>query len=838
MLAETRSNSGIQLTALPSELIYQVALHLPPRDILQLLLTSKHFGYHGALLEALYKDPFTETLLPDAYKLVYDFEKACPLFLARIPKLLSSLAKTNVTGRTNGQCVTAMTLSAVLQPDEFLELIHHCPNARSLDITLWSASIETESSVELVHKIATEATTGDNPEWVLLAGPPPQDDADLYECYLDELEAFRLEDEARGLISHSRGSSAGWNELLEVSRTFLRPLRFLKVRPYLLTQLHMDNLWDPFLDGAGYLKDTYACLRDIHSGEFGIELASQRFHRLIMGAKSLESLELHGQQRWALPECTESVKKTLAQSLGRKTNSLRRLNLVGIHGLVRNLKGFLAPLRVSQSLETIGISINEDLLFLDGFLPDLEIWEDDEGGDETEDEADTDKSVVFGTDRTSLAYLRTLCDLLAEKRWEIQFTDDPEDFPIPPDFLMEQSQPPTMCLSDLDGPEMAEMFARMAEQLAETSVDDIGDPDPEMLISEQSVERLQRIGFLHETKGWEPRFTWGEHMRPSCFAGEGYYSPMNGLHNDLKDIEVLACLPKTERDSRLAKTRQFFQQLKSMGMSIKLLLPADKFTGLFFQPHCGGGDGWFLSEIGDLVDDLRVEWQLNDWEIRFGRGFLIPQVRDLIDEGDEVGWGPTGLTNEKEEWVQFDGDFDEVDAAILRAEAVFMQPFWPSLKKDFPNLRRLKVVIPKPLYPSTDQAFVNSVLPGTTWTVRREPDVEGQANTFIIRQFLRIDDPDSEPVMQVSPTTYHCEALDIVPMTDGSHIFQIIEDQLIWALKKAKWLNEDGTPNENRRAKYDYRKWYQEEGWTGRPWSSDELAQMAEPDRALPPPEE
>lgn len=116
--------------------------------------------------------------------------------------------------------------------------------------------------------------------------------------------------------------------------------------------------------------------------------------------------------------------------------SLRRLDFAGCQGLVRNPKEFLDPLSSSKSLKTIGVCINADLVLIDRFLPDYASYQ---FRDETREGSQDPMSVVLRSDRTSWAYVRTLCDLFEEKRWEIQFIDDPEDFPISPGSLMKNN---------------------------------------------------------------------------------------------------------------------------------------------------------------------------------------------------------------------------------------------------------------------------------------------------------------------------------------------------------------------------------------------------------------
>lgn len=62
-------------------------------------------------------------------------------------------------------------------------------------------------------------------------------------------------------------------------------------------------------------------------------------------------------------------------------------------------------------------------------------------------------------------------------------------------------------------------------------------------------------------------------MRSPYYGGRGDCDGLNGSHNDLKDIDVLAALPTAECDFKLASTRKFFGQLKSLGMPVKILLP-------------------------------------------------------------------------------------------------------------------------------------------------------------------------------------------------------------------------------------------------------------------------
>lgn len=144
-----------------------------------------------------------------------------------------------------------------------------------------------------------------------------------------------------------------------------------------------------------------------------LDLASERLPQLMHSIESLDFLGLHGHEGWTHPYFTWSVQDRLL--LGNM-QSLRRLNFVGCHGLVRNPKEFLDPLRSSKSLKTIGVCINADPVLDDRFLPHYTSYH---FRDEPRQGSKAPMSVVLQSDRTSLAYVRTLCDLFEEKRWEI-----------------------------------------------------------------------------------------------------------------------------------------------------------------------------------------------------------------------------------------------------------------------------------------------------------------------------------------------------------------------------------------------------------------------------------
>lgn len=226
-----------------------------------------------------------------------EFRRKFPRYLELIPKFISSLAETNVLGARNGLHVKAMCLSTALEPEKLLEVIDQCPNVRSLDTTLWSESLDTDSE--------------EDGEWT-------------------------MEREYRGEFQPSRSHGcAAWNELLEARPGFLRPLRSLKVRPFSRSQLYMNN--DGPKDNIVWrdLNDTYAVLDCWTGNKPEFDLASERLHQLMKSIESLQFLELRGRERWTHPDCTWSVQDTLL--LG-KMQSLRRLDFAGCHGLVRNLK--------------------------------------------------------------------------------------------------------------------------------------------------------------------------------------------------------------------------------------------------------------------------------------------------------------------------------------------------------------------------------------------------------------------------------------------------------------------------------------------------------------------
>lgn len=99
-------------------------------------------------------------------------------------------------------------------------------------------------------------------------------------------------------------------------------------------------------------------------------------------------------------------------------------------------------------------------------------------------------------------------------------------------------------------------------------------------------------------------------MRPPYFGGRGDCDGLNGAHNDLKDIDVLAALPTAEHDFRLASTRKFFGQLKSLGMPVKDPSRQIRSLGFSFNLTVKVETAVFFSKIGDPVDDLSIAWGL------------------------------------------------------------------------------------------------------------------------------------------------------------------------------------------------------------------------------------
>ena len=178
------------------------------------------------------------------------------------------------------------------------------------------------------------------------------------------------------------------------------------------------------------------------------------------------------------------------------------------------------------------------------------------------------------------------------------------------------------------------------------------------------------------------------------------------------------------REVDLESCRAVFYAIKATGAPVQLLLSGCRSSGMLFDTFITEDEAldlkrnidfqaWYLHRIGDLVNDLRIMWGANAPEYCSELGYL-----EELEEGREY-----------EIWQ-------------LEREKERLTDLWRDFANIFPELTRLKLYIPSDLYPAKDDDdFINTILPGKGWTVKRRKDEFNSYDdrTYFSRTFVRTD---------------------------------------------------------------------------------------------------
>lgn len=227
----------------------------------------------------------------------------------------------------------------------------------------------------------------------------------------------------------------------------------------------------------------------------------------------------------------------------------------------------------------------------------------------------------------------------------------------------------------------------------------------------KSVELLR---WLKQDLRYTPKFAWSPENNN---LGPHDYTPLHSIDeaNQERTFEVCESL---------------FQTLKAADIPIKLELStegqeiSDPGKSSFFLPNwvpqseaaihgeclsrmMSSGSGtwqWYLHGIGSHVDQLRVTWS---------HAFL----REPFDM--RLKKHPKGRRTGRPAGYCFD---PRPQSERADEEKSSIQPMWDDLKNDFPHLKRLELRVPALVYLG-DEAFLEDVLPGTGWQLRRGDDV-------------------------------------------------------------------------------------------------------------------
>jgi hypothetical protein len=246
------------------------------------------------------------------------------------------------------------------------------------------------------------------------------------------------------------------------------------------------------------------------------------------------------------------------------------------------------------------------------------------------------------------------------------------------------------------------------------------------LTNPDSIEHLR--WFLGSGINWTPVFPWENYM---------YIQPLRRI-NANRDPHT----PNIETD--FPAIRNLFSEFSSSGQPVRLLLEPPGYEDGFFSwqmdniierpgtPRFLGNSRefitalpWRLDTIGDLVDDLRIMWH---WTHVFG---LAAHLDD-----------PGTCTPEKADYL-VKAHLKRTRGPVekrLKYEAERMAPFFKKLKIWLPNLKRLAMVIPGPLYPDHDSDFITRVLPGEGWTVKHYGTGTGDEHSDVLKPCLNEGD--------------------------------------------------------------------------------------------------
>lgn len=249
---------------------------------------------------------------------------------------------------------------------------------------------------------------------------------------------------------------------------------------------------------------------------------------------------------------------------------------------------------------------------------------------------------------------------------------------------------------------------RATERGWELIVTDSGDERPThpwpylSLTDPAKVDQLRWL--LQSDIAWTPVFMWKDYM----------------YHNSRHAVRARA----SKLDADYPQIRALFSELKGANMPVRLLLKPPCYEDGFFSwqtntmpetresPLLVGASEWFkkalpwrLETIGDLVDDLRLIWR---------RGHVFGR-----EEAWQIYHGGTPLGAEKTVRQHLARTRQRLEDR-LEHESQHITPFFKKLHHFCPNLTRLALHIPGPLYPSNDATFISAILPGdnTCWTVK------------------------------------------------------------------------------------------------------------------------
>lgn len=448
--------------------------------------------------------------------------------------------------------------------------------------------------------------------------------------------------------------------------------------------------WDELLEDD--CKDLFLNVRSIkveclgEGSDFDDGWNLENLAGLLGQTRNLKCLHIHSPplyrrgSTWNGPEFAFALADVLATSAPK---GLTELQLDGMFHNIRNYHTFLNELEEAlPQLRDISISIDQDLQMLGLDIVDESryIW------DENPDPASDD--LIRETPSTCWEYIRMLKGICDDPRW-------------------------TSSLKCLKADKIYEINPRAFFSVKDNQRSKDAFPGGEI------------FSWFSQTLQWTPTFNWYDQMH-DIKTMEWSHNSLRNMTSDIRRQELDLC-------------RELFQDLKSSGIPVKLMLATTPWydrsqygdTGTFYtrtyrcikrnnapeEEECGlkeflesGPGQWYLDWNGDLVDELTVKW---------GNNFLQEPVNCYEDN----------VLIPCNHRAQFD---KRPHTERAEEEKEKMQPLWTDLAQTFPNLKRLNLHIPDYLYLG-DETMI-CLLPESEWKL----DV-GKNKTMVVKDHRRKD---------------------------------------------------------------------------------------------------
>ena len=210
-----------------------------------------------------------------------------------------------------------------------------------------------------------------------------------------------------------------------------------------------------------------------------------------------------------------------------------------------------------------------------------------------------------------------------------------------------------------------------------------------------SVELLR---WLKQDLHYTPNFAWSRLHG----IGDITFELCEELFQSLKDADIPIKLELSTEGQEISDPGKSAFFLQNWVPQSEVAIQEQRMFGI--NPTGLMIEQWYLQDIGSDVDHLKVTW---------GHAFL----REPFDMRSKKH--PKGRHTGKSAGYCFD---PRPQSERAEEEKSSIQPMWDYLKDDFPNLKRLELRVPALVYLG-DEAFLEEVLPGTGWQLRRGDDV-------------------------------------------------------------------------------------------------------------------